>query len=54
MTILNSFLLLTSCGARMTHKQFRLALMPKLIEKDGSVLSTLICTQTNDFGEISY
>jgi hypothetical protein len=26
LTILNSFLLLASCGARLTHRQFRLAL----------------------------
>jgi hypothetical protein len=31
--ILNSFLLLTLCGARMTHRQFRTALKRNLIEK---------------------
>jgi hypothetical protein len=31
--ILNSFLLLTSCGARMTHRQFRTAFKHNFIEK---------------------
>jgi hypothetical protein len=37
MTILNSFLLLTSCGAKMTHRDFRLALVRNLIEDAGSL-----------------
>jgi hypothetical protein len=37
MTILNSFLLLTSCGAKMTHRDFRLALVQNLIEDAGSL-----------------
>lgn len=38
LTILNSFLLLTSCGVRMTHTQFILSCMQILIEKAGSLL----------------
>jgi hypothetical protein len=30
--VLNSFLLLTSCGAIMTHRQLRIAFMRNLIE----------------------
>jgi hypothetical protein len=37
MTILNSFLLLTSCGAIITHRDFRLALVRNLIEDAGSL-----------------
>jgi hypothetical protein len=37
MTILNSFLLLTSYGAKMTHRDFRLALMWNLNEDAGSL-----------------
>jgi hypothetical protein len=37
LTILNSFLLLTSCGAKMTHRDFRLALVRNLIEDSGSL-----------------
>jgi hypothetical protein len=36
-TILNSFLLLTSCGAKMTQRQFILALVQSLIERVGSL-----------------
>jgi hypothetical protein len=39
MTTLNSFLLLTSCGAKMTHRDFRLALVRNLIEDAGSLPS---------------
>jgi hypothetical protein len=31
------FLLLTSCGVRMTHRQFKLALVRNLIEKAESL-----------------
>jgi hypothetical protein len=37
LTVVNSFLLLTSLGATMTRRQFRLALMQNLIEKSRSV-----------------
>jgi hypothetical protein len=36
MTILNSFLLLTACGTKMTHKDFRPSLLRNLIERAGS------------------
>jgi hypothetical protein len=37
MTILSSFLLLTSCSAKMTHRDFQLALVQNLIEDAGSL-----------------
>jgi hypothetical protein len=36
-TLDEEFLLLTSCGARMTHRQFKLALAWNLIEKAESL-----------------
>jgi hypothetical protein len=37
LTVLNSFCLLTLCVAKMTHRQFRLALVQNLIEEVGSL-----------------
>jgi hypothetical protein len=37
MTILNSFLLLTACGTKITHRYFRLSLMRNLIERAGGL-----------------
>jgi hypothetical protein len=33
LTVLNSCILLTSCGAKLTHREFRLGLIRDLIEK---------------------
>jgi hypothetical protein len=41
LTILNSFINLSSRGVRMTHRQFRLALIQNMIQKAG----TLPCLQ---------
>jgi hypothetical protein len=35
LTVLNSWILLSSCGAKCTHKDFRLLLLRNLIEEDG-------------------
>jgi hypothetical protein len=37
MTILNSFLLLTACGTKITHRDFRLSLVRNLTERAGSL-----------------
>jgi hypothetical protein len=37
MTIVNIFLLLTACGTKITHRDFRLSLMRNLIERAGSL-----------------
>ncbi|PSN36661.1 hypothetical protein C0J52_20299 [Blattella germanica] len=36
LTILNSYILLTSCGAKLTHRDFRLRLVLELVEQGGS------------------
>jgi len=35
LTVLNSWILLSSCGAKYTHRDFRLLLVWNLIEEDG-------------------
>ncbi|PSN55836.1 PiggyBac transposable element-derived protein 4 [Blattella germanica] len=35
LTILNSYILLTSCGAKQTHRDFRLRLVLELVEQGG-------------------
>ncbi|PSN51971.1 PiggyBac transposable element-derived protein 4 [Blattella germanica] len=35
LTILNSYILLTSCGAKLTHRDFRLRLFLELVEQGG-------------------
>ncbi|PSN48795.1 PiggyBac transposable element-derived protein 4 [Blattella germanica] len=35
LTILNSYILLTSCGAKLTHRDFRLRLVLELLEQGG-------------------
>jgi hypothetical protein len=40
MTILNSFILLTSCGEKLTHGDFRLALVKDLIQERRRVPQT--------------
>ena len=37
LTVLNSWILLSSCGAKYTHRDFRLLLLRNLIEKAGKI-----------------
>jgi hypothetical protein len=37
LSVLNSYILLTSCGSKLTHRDFRLALVRDLIQKWGRV-----------------
>jgi hypothetical protein len=53
MTIVNIVLLLTACGTKITHRDFRLSLMQNLIQRAGSLphphrlLGRLCFTQTS-------
>jgi hypothetical protein len=40
LTILNSFIILTSCGSKLSHQQFRLTLVRELIQELGRVSRT--------------
>jgi hypothetical protein len=42
LTILSSYILLTSCRAKLTHKEFRLSLIRYLIAEGGRVLGSQI------------
>jgi hypothetical protein len=41
LTILNSFIILSLCGVRMTHRQFTLDLIQNMIQKAGSLVFRL-------------
>jgi len=45
LTVLNSYILLTSCGAKLTHRDFRHNLIKDLIEEGERVLGSQITPQ---------
>jgi len=45
LTVLNSYILLNSCGAKLSHRDLRLCLIRDLIQKGERVLGTQITPQ---------